>query len=277
MSRRVRLIVNPSSGKGRALELLPAVAGTLRDGGLELSILLSRDFVEARAMAEQAVADGVDVLAVMGGDGMMHLGVNTVAAAHRAGRPADHPRPDPGRHRQRPVPRARPGPDRRARRGEVVAAGRTRAVDLALVGQHLRRHGAGHRLRRSGQPPGQRDDLAPRILPLHPGHAGRAAGLLAAGLPARPRRRGPRAAGHAGGDRQHRVLRGRDAHLPAGGPVRRLAGRHDHPSGRSGHPAAAAAADVLRQVRPGRLRRAATRTGGDRWRVQVWSASATAS
>ena len=78
MSRRVRLVVNPSSGKGRALELLPAVAGTLRDGGLELSILLSRDFDEARAMAEQAVADGVDVLAVMGGDGMMHLGVNTV-------------------------------------------------------------------------------------------------------------------------------------------------------------------------------------------------------
>ena len=33
-------------------------------------------------MTRQAVADGVDVLAVMGGDGMMHLGVNTAAAAH---------------------------------------------------------------------------------------------------------------------------------------------------------------------------------------------------
>ena len=33
-------------------------------------------------MTAQAVADGVDVLAVMGGDGMMHLGVNTCAAAH---------------------------------------------------------------------------------------------------------------------------------------------------------------------------------------------------
>jgi diacylglycerol kinase (ATP) len=85
MSRRVRLVVNPSSGKGRALELLPAVAGTLRDGGLELTILLSRDFAEARAMAERAVADGVDVLAVMGGDGMTHLGVNTCATAHLAG------------------------------------------------------------------------------------------------------------------------------------------------------------------------------------------------
>ena len=34
---------------------------------------------------QRAVADGVDVLAVMGGDGMMHLGVNVCAAAHPAG------------------------------------------------------------------------------------------------------------------------------------------------------------------------------------------------
>ena len=64
------------------MELLPQVAGTLRDSGDELDVLLSRDFVEAREMTETAVADGVDVLAVMGGDGMMHLGVNTSARAH---------------------------------------------------------------------------------------------------------------------------------------------------------------------------------------------------
>jgi diacylglycerol kinase (ATP) len=134
MSRRVRLIVNPSSGKGRALELLPAVAGTLRDGGLELSIQLSRDFAEARAMAEQAVADGIDVLAVLGGDGMMHLGVNTVAAAHRAG------------DRRTTLGLIPAGTGNDLCRGlgldptdalaatKVVAAGRTREVDLALVG-----------------------------------------------------------------------------------------------------------------------------------------------
>ena len=134
MSRRVRLIVNPSSGKGRALELLPAVAGTLRDGGLELSIQLSRHFDEARAMTEQAVADGVDVLAVLGGDGMMHLGVNTVAAAHRAG----------DRRTTLGVIPAGTGNDLCRGLGldptdslaaaRVVAAGRTREVDLALVG-----------------------------------------------------------------------------------------------------------------------------------------------
>ena len=82
MSRQIRLVVNPSAGKGRALELLPQVAGTLRDGGADLDILLSRDFGEAQSMSRRAIQDGADVLAVMGGDGMMHLGVNTVAAAH---------------------------------------------------------------------------------------------------------------------------------------------------------------------------------------------------
>lgn len=85
MTRRITLVVNPSSGKGRALELLPPVVGRLRDSGAELEILLSRDFDEARAMTESAVAAGADVLAVMGGDGMMHLGVNTCARARVAG------------------------------------------------------------------------------------------------------------------------------------------------------------------------------------------------
>lgn len=134
MSRRVRLVVNPSSGKGRALELLPAVAGTLRDGDLEVSIELSRDFAEARALAEQAVADEVDVLAVLGGDGMMHLGVNTVASAHRAG----HTRTTLG------IVPAGTGNDLCRGLGldprdpvaaaQVIADGYTRRLDLALVG-----------------------------------------------------------------------------------------------------------------------------------------------
>jgi diacylglycerol kinase (ATP) len=85
VTRQLRLVVNPSAGKGRALEMLPQVAGTLRDGGADLEILLSRDFAEAQSMTRRAIADGVDVLAVMGGDGMMHLGVNTSATAHLLG------------------------------------------------------------------------------------------------------------------------------------------------------------------------------------------------
>ena len=85
MSRRVALVVNPTSGRGRALRLLPEVAGTLRDADCSVQLLLSRDPAEADDLAAGAVAAEVDVLAVMGGDGMMHLGVNAVASARDGG------------------------------------------------------------------------------------------------------------------------------------------------------------------------------------------------
>lgn len=85
MSVGVTLVVNPTAGKGRAQQLLPSVAGALRDADLDVSILLSRDFAEAEAMVQQAVHGGVDIVAVMGGDGMMHLGLNVVTRQHQTG------------------------------------------------------------------------------------------------------------------------------------------------------------------------------------------------
>ena len=135
MTRQIRLLVNPSAGKGRALEILPDVAGSLRDGGANLEILLSRDFAEAKSMAHQAIADGVDVLAVMGGDGMMHLGVNTLAAAHAEGRsrttlgliPAGT-----GNDLCRGI--GLPPKDAVAA-AEIIAAGHSRSIDLARVAE----------------------------------------------------------------------------------------------------------------------------------------------
>ena len=135
MTRHIRLLVNPSAGKGRALEILPDVAGSLRDGGANLEILLSRDFAEAKSMAHQAIADGVDVLAVMGGDGMMHLGVNTSAAAHAEGRsrttlgliPAGT-----GNDLCRGI--GLPPKDAVAA-AQVIAAGHSRSIDLARVAE----------------------------------------------------------------------------------------------------------------------------------------------
>jgi diacylglycerol kinase (ATP) len=134
VTRQIRLVVNPSAGKGRALEVLPDVAGRLRDGGAHLEILLSRDFAEAQSMTRRAIHDGVDVLAVMGGDGMMHLGVNTSAAAHLSGDsrttlgliPAGT-----GNDLCRGI-----GLDARdaVAAAAVIAEGCTRAIDLARVG-----------------------------------------------------------------------------------------------------------------------------------------------
>jgi diacylglycerol kinase (ATP) len=133
VTRHIRLVVNPSAGKGRALEILPQVAGTLRDGGVDLQILLSRDFAEAQSMTRRAVADGVDVLSVMGGDGMMHLGVNTAASAHLSG----------VSHTTLGLIPAGTGndlcrgigldPQDAVAAASVIAAGHTRSIDLARV------------------------------------------------------------------------------------------------------------------------------------------------
>lgn len=84
----IALVVNPAAAKGRAQTLLPQVAGRLRDTGHAVEIALSRNPAEAAELVARAASGGADVLAVMGGDGMAHLGVNAVAehtAAHPDG------------------------------------------------------------------------------------------------------------------------------------------------------------------------------------------------
>jgi diacylglycerol kinase (ATP) len=134
VSRQIRLVVNPSAGKGRALELLPQVAGTLRDGGVSLEILLSRDFAEAQSMARRAIRDGVDVLAVMGGDGMMHLGVNTSATAHLSGGSRTTLGLIPAGSGNDLCRGIGLDPQDAVAAAAVIAAGYSRAIDLAQVG-----------------------------------------------------------------------------------------------------------------------------------------------
>jgi diacylglycerol kinase (ATP) len=129
----VALVVNPTAGKGRASRPLPEVAGLLRDAGHTVELMLSRHVDEARTMARAAVRDAADVLAVMGGDGMMHLGLNTVAAEHRAGRTATALGLIPagtGNDLCRGLGLDPTDPVAAAR---VVAAGHSRPVDLVAV------------------------------------------------------------------------------------------------------------------------------------------------
>jgi diacylglycerol kinase (ATP) len=135
VTRQIRLVVNPSAGKGRALELLPHVAGRLRDGGANLEILLSRDFAEAKSMARDAVAKSVDVLAVMGGDGMVHLGVNTTAAAYMSGDSRTTLGLIPAGTGNDLCRGIGIDPQDAVAAAGVVAAGYTRSVDLARIGQ----------------------------------------------------------------------------------------------------------------------------------------------
>lgn len=81
------LVVNPSAGKGRAGRRLPEVLGVLAPAlpGHRIAVHETSDYPEARRVCADAVASSraaagrADCLLVMGGDGMMHLGVNACA------------------------------------------------------------------------------------------------------------------------------------------------------------------------------------------------------
>jgi len=79
VTREIALLTNPTAGKGRGGRARGAVLERLRGAGLAVRDLSGRDADEALDLARAAVADGVDALVVLGGDGMVHLGVQAVA------------------------------------------------------------------------------------------------------------------------------------------------------------------------------------------------------
>ncbi len=79
MSKRIGLVVNPTSGKNRGGSLGLEVAHRMRAAGHEVLDLSDETYAAARDRALGAMAQGIDVLAVVGGDGMAHLGVNLAA------------------------------------------------------------------------------------------------------------------------------------------------------------------------------------------------------
>lgn len=81
--RRLTLLVNPSSGRGKAGRKLPGVVSALGQAfeDADVVVRLSTDYADARALASRAVAEASegDALLMMGGDGMVSIGLNAVA------------------------------------------------------------------------------------------------------------------------------------------------------------------------------------------------------
>jgi len=126
MPAAVCLIVNPAAGGGRAARVAPAAHAALEAHGLEVRREDTRDLAHARELAAGAAARGEHVV-VLSGDGLV-------------GVVADQLRSVPGAvlgvipgGRGNDLARVLGIPDEAAAAAAIVAAGRTRPVDLGLV------------------------------------------------------------------------------------------------------------------------------------------------
>jgi diacylglycerol kinase (ATP) len=128
MSAQIALLTNPTSGKGRGLRVSAVVAPRLRAAGFDVRELTGRDPDEALDLARECVAEEVETLVVIGGDGMVHLAVQALAgSATRLGLVPAGTGNDVARYLD--VPRK----DTDAAT-DVLIGGKERTIDLARVG-----------------------------------------------------------------------------------------------------------------------------------------------
>jgi diacylglycerol kinase (ATP) len=131
VAREIALLTNPVSGKGTARRTASIVLPRLTEAGFRVRELEGRDASEAEDLARQAVADGVESLVVVGGDGLVHLAVQALAHSETAlGVVPAGTGNDAARYLG--VPRTDP-----QRAADVVVASRVRTVDLARTGSRF--------------------------------------------------------------------------------------------------------------------------------------------
>jgi len=126
--QEIALLTNPTSGKGKGGRTVDVVLPRLRDAGYVVRNLVGRDADEARDLAHQCVADGVETLVVVGGDGMVHLAIQALADSEtRLGLIPAGTGNDVARYFDLPRNDVAAATD-------VVIGGQERRVDLARIG-----------------------------------------------------------------------------------------------------------------------------------------------
>lgn len=124
----VAVLINPTAGRGRGARVADPVVAHLRRAGLRVDRLQGADADAAAALARAAVADQVDALVVVGGDGLVHLAAQALSGT---GVPLGIIPAGTGNDTARSLGIDRADPLAAA---DVVIAGRERALDLADVG-----------------------------------------------------------------------------------------------------------------------------------------------
>ncbi|MET4093435.1 YegS/Rv2252/BmrU family lipid kinase [Arthrobacter sp. UYCu712] len=77
----IALAVNPRASFGRSRQAGEEAASCFRASGADVLLLREDSYAELAGAVAQALASGADALVVVGGDGMVHLGVNALAGS----------------------------------------------------------------------------------------------------------------------------------------------------------------------------------------------------
>lgn len=84
MSRRIGVLVNPASGRGRVTRSEASVLNGLGSCGDHVIALEGDSAEHADQLVRQAIADGLDILVAVGGDGTVNLALQAVVGTDTA-------------------------------------------------------------------------------------------------------------------------------------------------------------------------------------------------
>ncbi|MBE0681408.1 MAG: diacylglycerol kinase family lipid kinase [Anaerolineales bacterium] len=79
------VIVNPTSGRGLGERSIPQIESSLRDDGLDFTLVKTERMWHASELAEAATREGYDVIVCASGDGTVNEAINGIMRAKKAG------------------------------------------------------------------------------------------------------------------------------------------------------------------------------------------------
>ena len=127
MTRRVALVVNPTSGRGLGARIAPVVRERLAAAGLTVDVHATTCAEDVGKISAEVVASGADAVALIGGDGTIHLGAQVLA---KSGMPFGVIPAGTGNDFARGIGVPLKDP---AAAADLIVAGKTRTVDLAVA------------------------------------------------------------------------------------------------------------------------------------------------
>ena len=80
----IRLVANPTSGRGRAGSLVPEAVAALTERGVDVEVRFTTDADDLRSAVREARDSGAERLILCGGDGTIHLAVQELAGSATA-------------------------------------------------------------------------------------------------------------------------------------------------------------------------------------------------